>query len=246
MRGLANKVAMVTGAGSGIGRATAQRLSEEGCRVICVDVNEEAAQQTAHAVQGCAHAADVGDRTAVMKAFEAAEREFGPVELLATCAGWDRVEPFLQSEPTTWDRVISVNLYGTIYCVHAALSRMVERGAGSIVGVSSDAGRVGGLGEVVYSGAKGGVIGFLKGVAREAARDGVRANVVCPGPTDTPMMASTSRDNPRLGEALVKAIPFRRLGRPDEIAAAIAFLLSEEASYITGQTLSVSGGLSMV
>jgi 2-hydroxycyclohexanecarboxyl-CoA dehydrogenase len=162
------------------------------------------------------------------------------------CAGWDRVEPFLESTEETWDRVIAVNLKGVISCTRAVLDGMVERRAGAIVSISSDAGRVGSSGEVVYSGAKAGIIGFSKAVAREVARYGIRVNVVCPGPTDTPMMDATKAANPRLGEALVKAIPFRRLARPDEIAAAVAFFASDETSYVTGQTLSVSGGLTMV
>ena len=169
-----------------------------------------------------------------------------PLDILVNCAGWDKVEPFMDSVEETWDRVIAVNLRGTIACARAVLEGMVERKAGAIVNISSDAGRVGSSGEVVYSGAKAGIIGFSKAVAREVARHGIRVNVVCPGPTETPMMEATRQANPRLGEALVKAIPFRRLAQPEEIAAAVAFLASEEAAYITGQTLSVSGGLTMV
>jgi 2-hydroxycyclohexanecarboxyl-CoA dehydrogenase len=166
--------------------------------------------------------------------------------MLVNCAGWDKVERFVDSRPETWQRVVAVNLIGTINCVHALLPGMIERKQGAIVGVSSDAGRVGSSGEVVYSGAKAGVIGFLKGVARESARYNIRANIVCPGPTNTPMMEATTKADPHIAEALVKAIPFRRLGEPEEIASVIAFLLSLEASYITGQTLSVNGGLSML
>jgi 2-hydroxycyclohexanecarboxyl-CoA dehydrogenase len=246
MRGLDGRVALVTGAGSGIGRATALRLAEEGCRVVSADVTGETARQTAADVQGYPLTVDVSDYPAVVDALRAAEGSFGPIELLACCAGWDRIERFIESNPETWERVIGVNLYGTINCVHAVLAGMVARQRGAIVGVSSDAGRVGGVGEVIYSGAKAGVIGFLKAVAREVARDGVRVNTVSPGPTDTPMMASTNHANPRLADALLRAIPFRRLGEPPEIAAAITFLLSEDATYITGQTLSVNGGLSMI
>lgn len=246
MRGLEGQVAFVTGAGSGIGRATAVRLSEEGCRVVCADVNEESAAATAALVRGYAVGMDVSDYSAVCMAVEKAQGLAGPIGMLVNCAGWDKVERFVDSRPDTWQRVVAVNLVGTINCVHAVLPGMIERKQGAIVGVSSDAGRVGSSGEVVYSGAKAGVIGFIKGVAREVARYNIRANIVCPGPTNTPMMQATAEADPRIAEGLVKAIPFRRLGEPEEIASVIAFLLSMEASYITGQTLSVNGGLSML
>jgi 2-hydroxycyclohexanecarboxyl-CoA dehydrogenase len=247
MRGLDGKVALVTGAASGIGRAVALRLGEEGCRVAAVDLNLEGARATAAELgdRACAVRADVSDLPAMREAVATAERELGPVGVLVCCAGWDVVEPFLESSEETWDRVIAVNLRGTIACTRAVLDGMIERRGGAIVGISSDAGRVGSSGEVVYSGAKAGIIGFCKAVAREVARHGIRVNVVCPGPTDTPMMDATRQANPRLGDALVRAIPFRRLARPDEIAAAVAFFASDEAGYVTGQTLSVSGGLTM-
>ena len=247
MRGLQGKVALVTGAASGIGRAVALRLGEEGCRVAAVDLNLEGAQATARELggDGCALQADVSYLAAMREAVAAAERELGPLGVLVSCAGWDVVQPFLESTEETWDRVISVNLRGVVASTRAVLDGMVDRGEGAIVNISSDAGRVGSSGEVVYSGAKAGIIGFSKAVAREMARHGIRVNVVCPGPTDTPMMEATRRASPRLGEALVKAIPFRRLARPEEIAAAVAFLASDDAGYITGQTLSVSGGLTM-
>lgn len=246
MRGLEGQVVFVTGAGSGIGRATSIRLGEEGCRVVCADVNAETAAKTAAEVHGHAVELDVSDYSSVCAAVERAQGLAGAIGMLVNCAGWDKVERFVDSQPETWQRVVAVNLIGTINCVHALLPGMIERKAGAIVGVSSDAGRVGSSGEVVYSGAKAGIIGFLKGVARESARYNIRANIVCPGPTNTPMMDATTKADPRIAEALVKAIPFRRLGEPHEIASAIAFLLSLEASYITGQTLSVNGGLSML
>jgi 2-hydroxycyclohexanecarboxyl-CoA dehydrogenase len=187
------------------------------------------------------------DLTASVRAAVAeAERRLGAIDILVNCAGWDKVEPFLDNSEETWDRVLDINLKGVIRCTRAVLDGMISRGSGCIVSVSSDAGRVGSSGEVVYSGAKAGIIGFSKGVARETARHGLRVNVVCPGPTNTPLMEATSRANPKLGEALVKAIPFRRLAEPDEIAAAVVFLASADAAFITGQTLSVSGGLTMV
>jgi 2-hydroxycyclohexanecarboxyl-CoA dehydrogenase len=247
MRGLDGRVALVTGAASGIGRAVALRLGDEGCRVAAVDLNLEGARATAAELddRGCAVQADVSYLSAMREAVAAAERELGPVEVLVSCAGWDVVEPFVESAEETWDRVIAVNLRGTIACTRAVLDGMIERHGGAIVNISSDAGRVGSSGEVVYSGAKAGIIGFSKAVAREVARHGIRVNVVCPGPTDTPMMEATRQANPRLGDALVRAIPFRRLARPEEIAAAVAFFASDEAAYVTGQTLSVSGGLTM-
>jgi 2-hydroxycyclohexanecarboxyl-CoA dehydrogenase len=247
MRGLDGRVALVTGAASGIGRAVALRLGDEGCRVAAVDLNLEGARATAAELgdRGCALQADVAYLSAMRAAVAAAEDELGPVGVLVSCAGWDVVQPFVESAEETWDRVIAVNLRGTIACTRAVLDGMIERSGGSIVNISSDAGRVGSSGEVVYSGAKAGIIGFSKAVAREVARHGIRVNVVCPGPTDTPMMEATRQANPRLGDALVRAIPFRRLARPEEIAAAVAFFASDEAAYVTGQTLSVSGGLTM-
>ena len=247
MRGLRDRVALVTGAASGIGRAVALRLGDEGCRVAAVDLNLAGARATAAEIgeSACAMQADVSYLSAMREAVAAAEAALGPLHVLVSCAGWDRVQPFVESTEETWDRVIAINLKGVIACTRAALDGMIDRRSGAIVNISSDAGRVGSSGEVVYSGAKAGIIGFSKAVAREVARHNIRVNVVCPGPTDTPMMEETRRANPRLGEALVRAIPFRRLARPEEVAAAVAFLASDEAAYITGQTLSVSGGLTM-
>jgi 2-hydroxycyclohexanecarboxyl-CoA dehydrogenase len=247
MNGLDGRVALVTGAASGIGRAVALRLGAEGCRVAAVDLNLEGARATTAELRagGCALQADVSSLPAMRAAVAAAELELGPVGVLVCCAGWDVVQPFVESAEETWDRVIAVNLRGTIACTRAVLDGMIERHGGSIVNISSDAGRVGSSGEVVYSGAKAGIIGFSKAVAREVARHAIRVNVVCPGPTDTPMMDATRAANPRLGDALVRAIPFRRLARPEEIAAAVAFFASDEAGFVTGQTLSVSGGLTM-
>lgn len=247
MNGLQGRVALVTGGASGIGRAVARRLGDEGCRVAVVDIDVEGARATAGELgeDACALQADVSYLAAVREAVAAAERQLGPIDVLVSCAGWDLVQPFVDSTEETWDRVITVNLRGVIACTRAVLDGMIERSGGAIVNISSDAGRVGSSGEVVYSGAKAGIIGFSKAVAREVARHGIRVNVVCPGPTDTPMMEATRRANPRLGEALVKAIPFRRLARPEEIAAAVAFLASDDAAYITGQVLRVNGGMSM-
>jgi 2-hydroxycyclohexanecarboxyl-CoA dehydrogenase len=172
-------------------------------------------------------------------------RQFGRIDVLVNNAGWDKAGPFVDSDTADWDRVIAINLYGVLHTCKAVLPIMAEQGSGSVVNLASDAGRVGSSGEAVYSAAKGGVIAFTKAVAREMARQGVNANAVCPGPTDTALFASMGGDNPKLREALTKAIPLRRLAQPADLANVVAFLASDEASYVTGQTASVSGGLTM-
>jgi 2-hydroxycyclohexanecarboxyl-CoA dehydrogenase len=160
-------------------------------------------------------------------------------------AGWDKVEPFLKSNESDWERIIAINLYGTLHCCKAVLPVMVEQEYGKVVNIGSDAGRVGSSGEAVYSAAKGGIIAFTKTLAREMARYKINVNCICPGPADTPLFAEIGEENPTLKEALQKAIPFRRLALPQDLANALTFLASDEAGYITGQTLSVSGGLTM-
>lgn len=246
MRGLKDRVVFVTGGASGIGRAVAIRLSEEGAKVAVADLNCDGARTVADEVRGHPLTVDVTDLDAVRSAVDEAASVLGPIDGLVNCAGWTTIKPFVETNGDMWRRAIDVNLVGTINVVRAVLDGMTERKRGSIVLVSSDAGRVGSGGEAVYSGAKAGVIGFAKAIAREVSRHGIRVNVVCPGPTDTPMMAAASEESARRTEAILKAIPFRRLGSPEELAAAIVFLASEDASYITGQTLSVNGGLSMV
>jgi 2-hydroxycyclohexanecarboxyl-CoA dehydrogenase len=172
-------------------------------------------------------------------------RQFGRIDVLVNNAGWDKASPFVDSDPADWDRVIAINLYGVLHTCHAVLPVMAEQGGGTVVNLASDAGRVGSSGEAVYSAAKGGVIAFTKTIARESARHGITANAVCPGPTDTALFASMGGDNPKLREALTKAIPLRRLAQPSDLANVVAFLASDEASYVTGQTVSVSGGLTM-
>ncbi len=248
MNGLAGKVALVTGAGSGIGRAIALRLATEGARVAVTDLDPEAARKVAGDAAGGALALrlDVTDATSIRDAVEETERALGPIDVLVNNAGWDKVEPFIESDPATWDRLIAINLKGPLLCTRAVLQGMIARRSGRIVSIASDAGRVGSSGEAVYSAAKAGVIAFSKTLAREVARHGINVNVVAPGPTDTPLFAGIARDNPKLGQALERAIPLGRLARPEEIAAAVAFLASDDASYVTGQTLSVSGGLTMI
>ena len=242
---LDNKIAIVTGAGQGIGRAIAHKLAAEGATVIVTDINEATAKDTAAAIGSGAIGlrTDVTDRDSVNATVDQVMAQFGRVDVLVNNAGWDKGERFLDSEPETWDRVMQINLYGVFNTMKKVLPIMALQGGGKVVNLGSDAGRVGSSGEAVYSAAKGGVIAFTKAMAREMARDGVNVNCVCPGPTDTPLFASMGGE--KLREALIKAVPFRRLGDPADIANAVAFLASDEASYITGQTVSVSGGLTM-
>ena len=247
MADLTGRIAIVTGAGRGIGRAIATRLGRAGANVALLDLDEAAARDGAASIGGGAIGVrcDVADNTSVRAAVAETERQLGPIDILVNNAGWDKFEPFLQSNEETWDRVIAINLKGVLNCVHAVLPGMVERGRGRIVSIGSDAGRVGSSGEAVYAAAKGGIIAFSKTIAREVARQQINVNVVCPGPTDTPLFAELAGTNDRLSDALKRAIPFGRLAEPDEIAAAVEFLCSDDARFITGQTLSVSGGLTM-
>jgi 2-hydroxycyclohexanecarboxyl-CoA dehydrogenase len=245
---LEGRVAFVTGAGRGIGRAIALRLAAEGAKVAVTDIDEATARSTAAAIGEAARAfcVDVTDRQAVRAAVAETERALGPIDILVNNAGWDKAEPFLQSTEETWEKVLAINLMGPLNCTKAVLPGMVERGRGRIVSISSDAGRVGSSGEAVYSAAKAGIIGFSKTLAREMARYKINVNVVCPGPANTPLFNDLAGTNPRLMDALIRAIPFGRLAEPEEIAAAVAFFASDDAQFITGQTLSVSGGLTMV
>ncbi|MEX2207173.1 MAG: 3-oxoacyl-ACP reductase family protein [Myxococcota bacterium] len=248
MRGLRHRIVFVTGGARGIGRAIAERLSSEGARVAIADIDEGGARKTAAEIgkDALAVALDVTDDVSVRSAVGAAIAHFGRVDALVNNAGWDKVEPFVQARPETWDKVLAINLRGPIAVTRAVLDGMIERRAGWIVSISSDAGRMGSSGEVVYSAAKAGVIGFSKALAREVARHGLHVNVVCPGPTNTQLLAEVGADNPNLVAALAKAVPFRRIGEPDDIAGVVAFLISDDAAFITGQTISVSGGMSMV
>jgi len=247
MRGLKGKVAFVTGAGRGIGKAIARRLAEEGAKVAVADLDETSARSTAAEIGSGAIGLkiDISDSNVVRAAIAEAERALGPIDILVNNAGWDKAEPFIKSTEATWDKVIAINLKGPINCTRAVLDGMIARNRGRIVSIGSDAGRVGSSGEAVYSGAKGGIIAFSKTLAREVARNNIGVNVVCPGPTDTALLAQVGESNPKLLEGLKHAIPMRRLGQPEDIAAAVAFLASDDASFVTGQTLSVSGGLTM-
>jgi 2-hydroxycyclohexanecarboxyl-CoA dehydrogenase len=245
-----DQVAIVTGAASGIGRATALRLAAEGAAVVIADVNMDGAGVVAKSIsegggRAIALLVDVTDAPGVRAMTEQAVAAFDKVDILVSNAGWDRAGPFADTDEELWDRVIAINYRGHLATCHAALPYMRERGRGRIVTVASDAGRVGSSGEVVYSGAKGAVIAFTKGLAREVARYGINVNCVAPGLVDTPLLAGIVEGNEKLIAAIVRSIPLRRTGVPEEVAAAICFFASPDAAYITGQTLSVNGGLTM-
>ncbi|MBP1722745.1 MAG: 2-hydroxycyclohexanecarboxyl-CoA dehydrogenase [Deltaproteobacteria bacterium] len=249
---LKGKVAIVTGAGGGIGRAISVKFASLGANVVVADIKQEGAGETVSLVEkagtkGLAMNTDITSLPQVQAMVKKTLEAFGQVDILVNNAGWDKIEPFVKNSPELWDRVISINLKGPIHCTRAVLDPMMERKYGKIISISSDAGRVGSTGEAVYSACKGGIIAFTKTMAREMARYQINVNCICPGATDTPLLAEITggETGAKIIEAMVKAVPFRRLGKPEDIAGAVAFLASDEASFITGQTLSVSGGLTM-
>ena len=251
-RRLERRVAVVTGGAAGLGRGIARALAAAGARVAIVDVDEMEAQTAAAAIRADgdeAHPvrADVTRRSDVDAAVQAVVTRLGGVDILVNNAGWDRPMPFLETDEAFWDRILALNLKAHFHVTQAVLPLMIQRGSGKIVSIASDAARVGSTGEAVYSAAKGGVIAFTKTLAREMARHRINVNCVCPGPSDTPLFQREfAAGRPGLAEALRKAIPWGRLGTPEDVAGAVVFLASDEAEFVTGQTLSVSGGLTMV
>ena len=252
MRGLKDKVAVVTGGGQGIGRALALRLAEEGCKVAIFDLNPDAGAETVKLAGDATvrtYAVDVGDYASVVAAVAEVETELGPIWVLVNNAGWDKPLPFLASDKALWDKIIRINLYGPLNTHHCVAPLMVERRGGRIINIASDAARVGTSNEAVYSACKGGLISFTKSVARELASKGVLLNVVCPGPTNTPMMASVLGEGEQAvkwKDAMVRGIPLKRMGEPEDYAGIVAFLASDDAAFMTGQTVSVAGGMNMI
>jgi 2-hydroxycyclohexanecarboxyl-CoA dehydrogenase len=249
---LQDKATIVTGGASGIGRAIAEACAREGARVAIVDLNAAGARETVAAIEKAGGVAaawplDITDVAAVNRMVDEVAARWGGVHVLVNCAGWDKPMPFVETTPEFWDRILAINLKGPIACTHAALRKMIGQGAGKVIFIASDAGRVGSTGEAVYSAAKGGLIALTKTLARETARHRINVNCVCPGPSDTPLFRDEfAATSPKLAESLKRVIPWGRLGVPDDVAPAVVFLASDDAGFITGQTLSVSGGLTMV
>ena len=248
---LPDKVAIVTGGASGLGRGIALALAREGARVAVVDLNEAGARDTVEAIakdggQAAAWRADISDKARIDLVVAEVIGRWGTVDILVNNAGLDRVGPFVNSGEAEWDLILRVNLKGPIVCTRAVLDEMTRKSYGKIVNIASDAGRVGSTGEAVYSAAKGGIIAFTKTIARETARHRLNVNCICPGPSDTPLFQEVAAGNPKLAESLKRVIPFGRLGTAEDIAPVVVFLASDESGFVTGQTLSVSGGLTMV
>jgi 2-hydroxycyclohexanecarboxyl-CoA dehydrogenase len=249
---LRDRVAIVTGAASGIGRAIVGAFAREGARVAIADVNEAGGVEVAREIvkdggTAAAWRVDITDAAAVAAMVEDVVARWGTVHVLVNNAGWDRPMPFVETTPEFWDRILAINLRGAIACTHAVLPHMIRQEAGKIVSIASDAGRVGSTGEAVYSAAKGGIIAFTKTIAREVARHRINVNCVCPGPSETPLFQQEFvAPSPRLAESLKRVIPWGRLGTPEDVAPAVVFLASDEAGFVTRQTLSVSGGLTML
>ncbi|SFU17117.1 glucose 1-dehydrogenase [Mesorhizobium sp. YR577] len=253
MRGLKGRVAIVTGAAGGIGRAICERFVDEGIKLVAADIDEEGLNELADQLRGRGGnvvplAFDITRFENVMVAVSRAAEHFGKIEVLVNNAGWDIAKPFLDTGPELWDKIIAINLHGPLNLHKAALPHLISAGGGRIVNIASDAGRVGSSGESVCSACKGGLIAFSKTVARECARDNVRVNVVCPDPTDTALLRSFVGEGEygqKIYDKLQKAIPLKRLGQPEDLPGMIAFFASSDADFITGQVISVSGGLTM-
>jgi 2-hydroxycyclohexanecarboxyl-CoA dehydrogenase len=253
MQRFQDKTVIVTGGGGGIGGATSRRFAQDGARVAVFDMNLEAAEAVAAQIradggQAQAFRCDITDRPGVDAAVAAVLERFGPIDVLVNNAGWDVFKPFTKTEPAQWDKLIAINLTGALHMHHAVLPGMAARKAGRIVNIASDAARVGSSGEAVYAACKGGLVAFSKTIAREHARHGITVNVVCPGPTDTALFADYKQGagNPeKLMEAFTRSIPLGRIGQPSDLPGAILFFASDDAAFVTGQVLSVSGGLTM-
>ena len=253
MQGLNDKVVLITGGAGGIGSALCQRFAREGAIVAVFDLNKEDGQKIAVNIcsaggRAASFKVDIRDYSAVAQAVASVELSFGPIDILVNNAGWDHAARFLDTDPQLWQKLIDINLVGPLNLNHAVVKGMAARGQGRIVNIASDAGRVGSSGESVYSACKGGIIAFSKTLARELARKQINVNVVCPGPTDTALFrdfAGEGESGDKLRTALEKAIPFGRLGQPGDIVGAVCFLASDDAAFITGQVISVSGGLTM-
>jgi 2-hydroxycyclohexanecarboxyl-CoA dehydrogenase len=251
MRGLDNQVVVVTGGGGGIGRKICSRFAEEGARVAVLDIDSDAARETAEAMTveaAHAFATDITDPQSVKRTIAEVVTTYGRIDTLVNNAGWDRGAPFLETDPQLWTKIIAINYQGPLNMHREVLPLMVERGRGKVINIASDAGRVGSSGEAVYAGCKAAVIAFGKSMAREMARSGISINAVCPGPTDTAFFrdfAGEGEYGEKLRAGLKRAIPMRRLGEPEDIPGIVAFLASDDADFITGQVISVSGGLTM-
>lgn len=242
---LVGETAIVTGGAGGIGSRIVAELAALGARVAILDRDEEGAKKVADQHGAIAIGMDLADPASVERAHQAAVEALGPIDVLVNNAGWDKVGPFVQSDPAIWDTLIAINLRGPIQLTQLAAPSMIARGSGRLIYVSSDAGRVGSSGEAVYAACKGGIIAFAKTMAREVAKAGITSNAVCPGPTDTPLLGEVAGDNPKLAAALARAVPMGRIGTPDDVAPVVAFLATTAAGFVTGQTISVSGGLTM-
>jgi 2-hydroxycyclohexanecarboxyl-CoA dehydrogenase len=250
---MSNRVALVTGGAQGIGKGIATTLGEQGFRVAVADLNLGAAEETAKEISAAGGEAiavqiDVTSGDSVRDAVADIESALGAIEIVVNNAGWDDFMPFVKTNEEFWDKILDINFKGALRVVHAVVPGMIERGFGRVINIGSDAGRVGSSLEAVYSGAKGGIIAFTKTLAREVATKGVTANTVCPGPTDTPALrkfAEGSGDAEKVIGGMTRAVPMKRLGAPSDIGPAVAFFASDGAGFVTGQTLSVSGGLTM-
>ena len=253
LRGLQDKVVLITGAGSGLGRGMALRLAAAGAQVMILDLNLSGAQETVAQIEAQggrarAYELDISDYAACQAVVANIQDQLGSVDVLVNNAGWDEAMPFLETDSELWHKIVNINLYGPLNMHHVTLPLMLAQGGGKVINIASDAGRVGSSGEAVYSACKGGIIAFSKTLAREVARRGVIINNVCPGPSDTPLFDSFAGEGEageKLKASLARSIPLKRLGTADDIAGIVTFLASAEADFIVGQTISVSGGLTM-